>query len=64
MDFSVTLLKNSHIRGEAKMMTDIGAYWKRLVSTGLRFLQEQGNTAAVAVIKNAILDVDFNNHDN
>lgn len=45
-------------------MTDTNPYWKRLVSTGLRFLQEQGKTDAVAVIKNATLDVDFNNHDN
>ena len=45
-------------------MSDIDPYWKRLVSTGLRFLQEQGNIDAVAVIKNATLDVDFNNHDN
>lgn len=45
-------------------MSNIDPYWKRLVSTGLRFLQEQGNNDAVAVIKNAILDVDFNNHDN
>lgn len=45
-------------------MTDTNPYWKRLVSTGLRFLQEQGKTDAVAVIKNADLGVDFNNHDN
>jgi len=45
-------------------MTDIDPYWKRLVSTGLRFLQEQGNADATAVIKNATLGVDFNNHDN
>lgn len=45
-------------------MSDYNQYWKRLVSTGLRFLQEQGNADAVAVIKNASLDVDFNNHDN
>ena len=45
-------------------MTDMNPYWKRLVSTGLRFLQEQGKTDAVAVIKNADLGVDFNNHDN
>ncbi len=45
-------------------MTYIDPYWKRLVSTGLRFLQEQGNADAVAVIKNATLSVDFNNHDN
>ncbi len=46
------------------MISDLEPYWKKLVSTGLRFLQDQGNTAAVAVIKNAILSVDFNNHDN
>ena len=45
-------------------MSDMDPYWKKLVSTGLRFLQEQGNADAVAVIKNASLDVDFNNHDN
>ena len=31
-------------------MTDIDSYWKRLVSTGLRFLQEQGSADAAAVI--------------
>lgn len=45
-------------------MTDINPYWKKLVSTGLRYLQDQGKTDAVAVIKNAELSVDFNNHDN
>lgn len=45
-------------------MSNIDSYWKKLVSTGLRFLQEHGNADAVAVIKNADLGVDFNNHDN
>ena len=45
-------------------MSEYNQYWKKLVSIGLRFLQEQGNTDAVAVIKNATLDVDLNNHDN
>ena len=45
-------------------MPDIHPYWKRLVSTGLRFLKEHGNIDAVAVIKNATLDVNFNSHDN
>ena len=45
-------------------MSDTNLYWKALVSTGLRYWQEQGNTDAAAVIKNAILDVDFNYHDN
>lgn len=45
-------------------MSDYNQYWKRLVSIGLRFLQEQGNADAVAVIKNATLDSDIVNHDN
>lgn len=45
-------------------MTDYNPYWKRLVSTGLRFLQEKGNSDAVAVIKNATLEVSLNSHDN
>ncbi len=45
-------------------MPDMDSYWKRLVSVGRRYLQEQGNVDAVAVIKKATLGVDLNNHDN
>ena len=45
-------------------MTGREIYWKQLVSTTRLFLQEQGNYDAVSVIKNAVLYVDFNNHDN
>ncbi len=45
-------------------MSDYEPYWKALVSTGLRFLQEKGNTDAAAVIKNSILDLELNSHDN
>ncbi len=45
-------------------MSDYNQYWKRLVSTGLRFLQEQGNIEAASVIKNAKLDSDIVDHDN
>lgn len=45
-------------------MSNVDPYWKRLVSTGLRYLQDQGKTDAVAVVKSAVLGVDFNNHDN
>lgn len=45
-------------------MSNVDSYWKRLVSTGLRYLQDQGKTDAVAVVKSAVLGVDFNNHDN
>lgn len=45
-------------------MSDINSYWKKRVSTGLRFLQDQRKVDAVSVIKNAVLEVDFNNHDN
>ncbi len=45
-------------------MSDYNQYWKRLVSTGLRFLQEQGNIEAASVIKNAELDSDIVDHDN
>ena len=45
-------------------MFEIEPYWKALVSTGLRFLQEKGNTDAVAVIKNSILALELNSHDN
>ena len=40
-------------------MPDYNHYWKQLVSTGLRYLQEQGNTDAAAVIKNADLNSDI-----
>lgn len=45
-------------------MSDINLYWKKLVCTGERLLQEQGDTDAVAVIKNADLHVELNSHDN
>lgn len=45
-------------------MSDINIYWKQLVSTGLRYLQERGNSNAVAVIKNATLALDYNSYDN
>ena len=45
-------------------MSDITLYWKKLVSTGLRFLQDQRKVDAISVIKKAVLEVDFNNHDN
>ncbi len=39
-------------------------YWKDLVSTALRVLQENKNADAVSVIKNGALVVELNNHDN
>ena len=45
-------------------MSNMDPYWKRLVSTGLRYLQDQGKADAVATIRNSTLEVAFNNHDN
>lgn len=45
-------------------MSDMDQYWKRLVSTGFRFLQEHANVDAITVIKKATLNVDLNDHDN
>lgn len=46
------------------MIPDYNQYWKRLVSNGLRYLQEQGNTDGVAVLRNAVLNFDIVDHDN
>ena len=43
---------------------DNTAYWKNLTSVALRSLQERGEKDAVFVIKNGLLDVEFNDHDN
>ena len=45
-------------------MSNMDPYWRRLVSTGLRYLQDQGKADAVAAIRNSTLEVAFNNHDN
>ena len=38
-------------------------YWNQLISKGLRFLQEQNNEAAAAVLKKADFDVEHTYHD-
>lgn len=43
---------------------DNSVYWKNLTSVALRSLQERGEKDAVFVIKNSLLDVELNNHDN
>ena len=43
---------------------DNTAYWKNLTSVALRSLQERGEKDAVFVIKNSLLDVAFDAHDN
>lgn len=45
-------------------MTENSAYWQDLVSTALRYLQDEKNSDAVNVIKNSSLNVEFDNHDN
>lgn len=45
-------------------MTNNNQYWKKLVSTGLRLLQDKENSDSVVVIKNAILTIEYNYHDN
>lgn len=45
-------------------MSNMDSYWRRLVSTGLRYLQDQGKADSVAAIRNSTLEVAFNNHDN
>jgi len=43
---------------------DNTGYWKNLTSMALRSLQERGEMDAVFVIKNSLLNVEFNDHDN
>ena len=38
-------------------------YWNQLISKGIRFLQEQNNDAAAAVLKKATFDVEHRYHD-
>lgn len=45
-------------------MSNMDSYWRSLVSTGLRYLQDQGKADSVAAIRNSTLEVAFNNHDN
>jgi len=45
-------------------MTEDSVYWKDLVSMALRYLQDEKNSDAVYVIKNSLVKVVFNNHDN
>lgn len=40
------------------------AYWKDLVSTGMRILQRKGNVNAVTVIRNGKLDIENSYYDN
>ncbi len=44
-------------------MTDNKQYWDQLISKGLRFLQDQSNDAAAAVLKKATFDVEHRYHD-
>ena len=44
-------------------MTDNKQYWEQLISKGLRFLQDQSNDAAAAVLKKATFDVEHRYHD-
>ena len=44
-------------------MTDNKQYWDQLISKGLRFLQDQNNDAAAAVLKKATFDVEHRYHD-
>ena len=44
-------------------MTDNKQYWEQLISKGIRFLQDQSNDAAAAVLKKATFDVEHRYHD-
>lgn len=44
-------------------MTENNQYWNQLISKGIRFLQEQNNDAAAAVLKTATFDVEHTYHD-
>lgn len=44
-------------------MAENNQYWNQLISKGLRFLQEQNNDAAAAVLKQASFDVEHSYHD-
>ena len=44
-------------------MTDNKQYWDQLISKGLRFLQDQSNDSAAAVLKKATFDVEHRYHD-
>ena len=44
-------------------MVDNDQYWDQLISQGLRFLQEQNNDAAAAVLKKGSFDVEHSYHD-
>ena len=44
-------------------MAENNQYWNQLISKGLRFLQEQNNDAATAVLKKADFDVEHTYHD-
>ena len=44
-------------------MTDNKQYWDQLIFKGLRFLQDQNNDAAAAVLKKATFDVEHRYHD-
>ena len=45
-------------------MGNVDQYWKNLVSTGLRYLQDHQKIDAVNVIKNAELELEYNTYDN
>ena len=44
-------------------MTDNKQYWEQLISKGLRFLKDQSNDAAAAVLKKAAFEVEHTYHD-
>ena len=44
-------------------MAENKQYWEQLISEGLRFLQEQNNDAAAAVLQKADFDVEHSFHD-
>ena len=44
-------------------MAENNQYWNQLISEGIRFLQEQKNDAAAAVLKKATFDVEHRYHD-
>ena len=44
-------------------MAENNQYWNQMISDGIRFLQEQNNDAAAAVLKKAAFDVEHAYHD-
>ena len=44
-------------------MAENNQYWNQLISKGLRFLQEQNNDVAAAVLKKAAFEVEHTYHD-